>query len=46
MLTAVRSKDVYVVMADFLLVSILLLIGNLLADIALARLDPRIRYAK
>ncbi|MBF0489617.1 MAG: ABC transporter permease [Candidatus Omnitrophica bacterium] len=46
MLTAVRSKDVYVVMANLLLVSALLLIGNLLADIALARLDPRIRYAK
>jgi peptide/nickel transport system permease protein len=46
MLTAVRSKDVYVVMADLLLASALLLIGNLLADIALARLDPRIRYAK
>ena len=42
MLTAVRSKDVYVVMADLLLASALLLIGNLLADIALARLDPRI----
>ncbi len=46
MLTAVRSKDVYVVMANLLLASSLLLIGNLLADIALARLDPRIRYAK
>jgi len=46
MLTAVRSKDVYVVMANLILVSFLLLIGNLLADIALARLDPRIRYAK
>jgi len=46
MLTAVRSKDVYVVMANLLLVSSLLLVGNLLADIALVRLDPRIRYAK
>ena len=46
MLTAVRSKDVYVVMASLLLGSLLLLIGNLLADIALVRLDPRIRYAK
>lgn len=45
MLTAVRSKDIYVVMTDLLLASALLLIGNLLADIALARLDPRIRYA-
>ena len=46
MWTAVRSKDVYVVMASFLLGSFLLLMGNLLADIALVRLDPRIRYAK
>jgi peptide/nickel transport system permease protein len=46
MLTAVRSKDLYVVMTNLVLVSALLLIGNLLADIALARLDPRIRYAK
>ncbi|MEI7999612.1 MAG: ABC transporter permease, partial [Candidatus Omnitrophota bacterium] len=46
MLTAVRSKDVYVVMAELLLTSVLLLVGNLLADIALVRLDPRIRYGK
>lgn len=46
MLTAVRTKDVYVVMANLVLVSVLLLIGNLLADIALLRLDPRIRHAK
>jgi peptide/nickel transport system permease protein len=46
MLTAVRAKDVYMVMANLILVSFLLLIGNMLADIALARLDPRIRYAK
>ncbi len=46
MLTAVRSKDIYVVMANLMLVSFLLLLGNLLADLALARLDPRIRYGK
>ena len=46
MLTAVRSKDIYVVMANLILVSFLLLIGNLLADLALARVDPRIRYGK
>ena len=46
MLTAVRSKDVYVVMAELLLTSFLLLVGNFLADISLARLDPRISYAK
>lgn len=46
MLTAVRSKDVYLVMASFMMGGVLFLIGNLLADILLARLDPRIRYER
>lgn len=46
MLTAVRAKDVYLVMASFLLSGVLLILGNLLADILLAKLDPRIRYEK
>ncbi len=44
MLTAVRSKDIYLVMASFILSGFLLILGNLLADVLLARLDPRIRY--
>ncbi|MCA9406678.1 MAG: ABC transporter permease [Candidatus Omnitrophica bacterium] len=44
MLTAVRSKDTYLVMASMLMGGVLFLIGNLLADIALAKVDPRIRY--
>ena len=44
MLTAVRAKDLYLVMASMLMGSILLLLGNLLADILLAWVDPRIRY--
>jgi len=44
MLTAVRSKDSYLVMAGMLMSGIMFLIGNLLADIALAKVDPRIRY--
>jgi len=44
MLTAVRAKDVHMVMANVLLSGILLLVGNLLADIFLASSDPRIRY--
>jgi len=44
MLTAVRSKDIYLVMANFLMGGVLFIIGNLLADILLAKLDPRIRY--
>ncbi len=46
MLTAVRSKDIYVVMASMLMGGVLLLLGNLLADILLLWLDPRIKYAK
>jgi len=44
MLTAVRAKDLYLVMASMLMGGILLLLGNLLADILLAWVDPRIRY--
>ncbi len=43
MLTAVRSKDVYVVMASMLMGGVLLLLGNLLADFLLLWVDPRIR---
>jgi peptide/nickel transport system permease protein len=46
MLTAVRSKDVYVVMAGMMMGGVLLLLGNLLADILLWWVDPRIRHAK
>jgi peptide/nickel transport system permease protein len=44
MLTAVRSKDIYLVMANMLMGGILFLVGNLIADILLAKVDPRIRY--
>jgi peptide/nickel transport system permease protein len=44
MLTAVRSKDIYLVMASMLMGSVMFIIGNLLADIALAKADPRITY--
>ena len=44
MLTAVRSKDLYLVMTSMLMGGVLLLIGNLIADILLAVSDPRIRY--
>ena len=46
LLTAVRSKDVYLVMSSTLLASILLIVGNILADILLTWVDPRIRYDK
>jgi peptide/nickel transport system permease protein len=38
------SKDQYVAMTLLLMSSLLLMIGNLLADLALAWADPRIRY--
>ncbi|HZW27219.1 MAG TPA: ABC transporter permease [Trueperaceae bacterium] len=38
------NKDQYVAMSLLLLSSVLLMVGNLLADIALAWVDPRIRY--
>jgi len=44
MLTAVRPKDVYLVMASMLMGGVLLLLGNLLSDCLLAWVDPRIRY--
>lgn len=44
-LESVAQRDMYVVAAIFLLVAALLIIGNLLADIILALLDPRVRRA-
>ena len=44
MLTAVRSKDIYLVMASMLMGGILFILGNLLADVLLAKVDPRIKY--
>lgn len=43
-LSALLSQDMYLAGAFLLLASLFLLLGNLLADIALAWLDPRIRY--
>ncbi len=41
---ALMGNDMYTVMAGLMFFTILLLVGNLLADIALAWADPRIRY--
>lgn len=46
MLDAVRSLDLYLVMGSVLMGSILLLLGNLLADVALTIVDPRIDFAR
>ena len=42
---SVAQRDMYIVSAIFLMVAALLVIGNLLADILLALLDPRVRRA-
>jgi peptide/nickel transport system permease protein len=44
MLTAVRARDVYLVMSSMLMGGALLLAGNLVSDVLLAWSDPRIRY--
>jgi peptide/nickel transport system permease protein len=43
MLSAVRSQDLYLVMGTMLISSLMLIGGNLIADILLAFSDPRIR---
>jgi peptide/nickel transport system permease protein len=46
MLDGVRSLDVYLVMGSVLIGSVLLLMGNLLADLALTLVDPRIDFTR
>lgn len=43
-LSAINSQDIYVVLGLLVITTILLMIGNLLSDILLAVVDPRIRY--
>jgi len=45
-LEAVRAQDLYLVMGSVLSGGVLLILGNLLADVMLAWFDPRIRYEK
>jgi peptide/nickel transport system permease protein len=46
MLTAVRAKDIYLVMASMMMGGVLFVAGNLIADILLAKADPRIRMGR
>jgi len=46
MLEAVQSQDLYLVMGAVLMGGVLLVFGNLLADILLGVFDPRIRYGR
>ncbi|MGB4200669.1 MAG: ABC transporter permease [Thermotogota bacterium] len=41
---ALTAQDLYLVMASLMVSSLMLIIGNLAADILLALVDPRIRY--
>ena len=43
MLDAVLSQDLYLVMGGLYIGAIMLIIGNLIADILLAKVDPQIR---
>jgi peptide/nickel transport system permease protein len=45
LLDAVRSLDIYLVMGSVLIGTVLLLAGNLLADIALVAVDPRVDFS-
>jgi peptide/nickel transport system permease protein len=44
-LAAVSSKDIYLVMASLMMSALMLIIGNLLADLLLKFADPRIKLA-
>jgi peptide/nickel transport system permease protein len=44
-INAAGSQDVYVMMAVLTILTVLLVIGNLISDIALSFIDPRIRYS-
>lgn len=45
LLGSLRQQDVYIAASVLLIYGVLLVVGNLLADITLAVLDPRIRYS-
>lgn len=44
-LTALGNQDVYILMAVTALATLLYMLGNLLSDLLLAAVDPRIRYS-
>lgn len=43
-ISSIFAQDVYVIMGLLTILVILLMVGNLISDIALALIDPRIRY--
>ena len=44
-LSSVADRDMYVMSAIFLIVAVAIVVGNLVADLLLALLDPRVRQA-
>lgn len=44
LVTSIQTSDVFAIMAAVLLIGVFVIIGNLIADLLLAVLDPRIRY--
>jgi len=44
MYTAVRSQDQFLVMGGFMMGAVMLLVGNLLAELMLVWVDPRVSY--
>lgn len=46
LLKAVQAQDLYLVMAGLMMGAVMLIVGNLLADILLAIVDPRIQLSK
>ena len=46
LLTALKSQDMYLAGSTVLIQAVLVLVGTLLSDIALAWLDPRIRFSE
>jgi peptide/nickel transport system permease protein len=45
-LQAVQAQDLYLVMASLMMGAVILIVGNLLADIALTLVDPRIKLSE
>jgi len=43
---AAMMRDLNIIMADVVLIALLTMLGNLIADISYAYVDPRIRYKK
>lgn len=45
LLQSVQARDIYVAMGSFVMGTVLLILGNLVADILLAVTDPRIKFS-